>query len=61
MQPETWYVHVRDRTCRIKPRENVAQLGRVFRNHAPLVVVLVKTLQSFVAERPDHRRSYCVT
>ena len=57
MQPEPRQIHIRNRTGRIEPRENVTQLFRVFGVHAARVVFFVKAFQSLVAYRPDHSRT----
>src|ERR1700730_18313246 len=54
MKPNPGQIHILDRARGIKPREDVAKLPRMFGDHAALVVVLMKTLQALVTERPYH-------
>lgn len=54
MQTEAGQIQVSGRSGGIKSHENITQLRSMFPDHAARVVVLVKTLQSFVTDRPDH-------
>jgi len=51
MQPETWHIHIGRCAGRVETRENITQLNDVFSGHAARVVVFVKALQPFVADR----------
>jgi len=53
MQPEAWHIHVGHRAGCIESRENVSQFNNVFSNDAARVVVFVKALQPFVADRAN--------
>ena len=50
VQPKTRQVHIRACASRIESCENVSQLRRVFPRYTARVVVLIKALQSPVAD-----------
>jgi hypothetical protein len=57
MQPEARQIHVRWTASGIKPGQYIPQFAGVLRSHAANAVVLIKALQPFVTNRPDHVRS----
>jgi len=50
VQPKTRQVHIRNGFGCIKARQNVTQFDGMFGNYASRVVVLIETLQPFVAD-----------
>ena len=43
MQSKARQVHIRHCACRIKPREDVAELDDMLRHHAAVIVLFIKT------------------
>jgi hypothetical protein len=54
MQPEPRQIHVDGGLSSVKRRQNIPQLGDVFRVYAARVVLLKKPFQSLVADGPNH-------
>ena len=54
MQPEPWHVHMGDGRGGMKRCQNISQLANMFRVNAARIVLLKKTLQSFMADCPYH-------
>jgi hypothetical protein len=54
MQAKTRKVHVVGSAGRIETRKDVSELSDLLRRQATWIVVLMKTTQPFVADRPDH-------
>ena len=50
MKPEPRHIQIRDRVSGFQPGEDVAQLHRMLGCYAARIVVLVKALQTLVAE-----------
>ena len=55
MQPEARNVHIRTVPAASSRARMSRNFSGMFRHNAPLIVVFVKTFQSLVAYRPDHR------
>lgn len=54
MQAKARQIHIRNRAGGIEPGKNVTELFRMFGYHASRIIKLVKTLQPFVTDRPNH-------
>jgi hypothetical protein len=54
MEPKTGQVHIRDGSRSVQSHENIAQFFGVFAHDPAVVVIFIKALEAFVADRPNH-------
>src|SRR5580658_1870377 len=54
MQPESGQIHISDVGRSVETNKNVAESFGVLAHDAAMIVVIVKALEAFVADRPDH-------
>ena len=51
MEPKTGQVHIRDGSRCVESHENIAQFFGVFAHDPAVVVIFIKALEAFVADR----------